>query len=293
MMDTAAMMNQMWQKDEAMATNYRMADELSKIPARGMIKQCGIMECEEDMCIMDNACGPAVITEMLCDMMSEEQKERMQITACDFSPAMCRMATKMMEQRNMKNCKVVQADMMSMPMIKDNMFNYHITNFGYPFAPDAKMAMCETMRVMKPGGMMACTTWQKVGWMDVLRKCCASMPGCPAIPEQKEMFRMMQSGNEWENPKFVEKIMKDCGFENICINSCTNTHKMPRDAYMKVFCGDMMKAVLSTMWSKEDMDMYCDQIPAAMEKCCNEMGMKDMINMEMTCMIVTAMKPCN
>lgn len=66
------------------------------------------------------------------------------------------------------NMKVCQADMEDLTQFPDNHFDLVTCCYGFMFPPNKEAAVSEAHRVLKPGGSLVATTWNKIPFMKMM-----------------------------------------------------------------------------------------------------------------------------
>jgi len=103
---------------------------------------------------LEIACGTGRVTRHLRNVISPNAK----LIASDISPDMLSIAKEKLESSDIE-WQIIDAQQLP---FDDNTFNLVICCFGYMFVPDKAKAFAEAYRVLKPGGMLLFTTWDKL-----------------------------------------------------------------------------------------------------------------------------------
>ena len=102
--------------------------------------------------ILEIACGTGRVTNHLVKSVKHDT-----ITATDLNPDMIGVAKGIVKD---KSISWMQADAMDLPFT-DRSFDLVVMQFGIMFFPDKQKGLNETYRVLKPGGKIIYTTWDK------------------------------------------------------------------------------------------------------------------------------------
>jgi ubiquinone/menaquinone biosynthesis C-methylase UbiE len=102
--------------------------------------------------ILEIACGTGRVTNHLVRSVKHDT-----IAATDLNPDMIDVAR---EKVKGKSIRWIQADAMALPFT-DSSFDLAILQFGLMFFPDKQKGLNEMYRVLKPGGQMIFTTWDR------------------------------------------------------------------------------------------------------------------------------------
>lgn len=115
---------------------------------RDTIKQLNILENSK---ILDVCCG----TGDFSIMISLETDKEIKVMGLDFSENMLSVAREKKEELKLENVEFVHGNAMSLPF-GDNTFDNVTVGFGLRNTPDYERVISEMMRVVKPGGKVAC-----------------------------------------------------------------------------------------------------------------------------------------
>lgn len=100
------------------------------------------------------ACGTGRVTRHLCKAIAETSK----LIASDISEDMLNIAK---EKTKATNIEWRIIDVEDLPF-DDNSINLVVCSFGYMLVSDKQRAFAETHRVLKPGGCLLMSTWDKL-----------------------------------------------------------------------------------------------------------------------------------
>jgi ubiquinone/menaquinone biosynthesis C-methylase UbiE len=105
--------------------------------------------------VLDLACGPGIVTAAAADRGADA-------AGLDFSPAMLALA-----RAANPSLDFHEGDAEALPLA-DEAFDAVVSNFGIHHVPRPERALAETFRVLRPGGILAFTTWaapdQNIPW---------------------------------------------------------------------------------------------------------------------------------
>jgi ubiquinone/menaquinone biosynthesis C-methylase UbiE len=125
-------------------------------------------EIKPDDCVLDIACGKGATTFPVSEKLSAEGK----IYAIDISPNMIAECKKLINHYN-KNVHFLVMDAENLKFANES-FDKVICGFGLFFLPDIEKGLSEIRRVLKPGGSLVFSSWNKeyrLKWLvDVLTK---------------------------------------------------------------------------------------------------------------------------
>ncbi len=169
--------------------------------------------------VLDCACGTGVVAITAARMGAK-------VKALDLAPALIERA-KTNAALAQTEIEFVEGDVESLPYA-DTSFDVVVSQFGHMFAPRPDVTIKEMLRVLKPGGRIAFSTWPKdhfIGLMfDIVSQYTPAPEGVPPV-------------TDWGDPAFVgERLagtVKDLNFDrnSILVPSLSPQHN--RDTFEK------------------------------------------------------------
>jgi SAM-dependent methyltransferase len=177
--------------------HFAPLEMVTMMPAAQLIKFSGV---KPGLQVLDVACGTGVVSVTAARMGAK-------VTALDLTPELL--------ERARSNSQIAgvavdwrEGDVEKLPF-NDGSFDVVLSQFGHIFAPRPALALSEMLRVLKPGGTIAFSTWppdQLVGRM--FRLTASYMPPLPPG---------ISSPVEWGDQNIVRQrlgaAVKDISFE--------------------------------------------------------------------------------
>jgi len=127
--------------------NFAPFEMLTTIPAARLVKFAGVRAGQQ---VLDVACGTGVVA-------ITAAREGAQVTGFDLTPELL--------ERARENSRIAEVqlhwregDLEKMPF-GDGAFDVILSQYGHIFAPRPSIAIAEMLRVLKPGGTIAFSTW--------------------------------------------------------------------------------------------------------------------------------------
>jgi ubiquinone/menaquinone biosynthesis C-methylase UbiE len=127
------------------------------------------------------------------------------IVSTDFSEAMHIKAKALAV--DIPNMEAKIADMQNLEDFLDGEFDVVSCSYGYMFPPDKDLAMQETFRVLKPGGILVSTTWNSVPHFDLVGDLSEQTFGTRKPPAHDPL--------SLSEPGLFEAMLSSAGFVNI------------------------------------------------------------------------------
>ena len=154
----------------------------------------------EGLRILDLASGPGEPAATLA-----KQFPSATVLSTDFSEAMHLKARAVAKE--IPNLEAHQADMQNLEAFDTDAFDVVSCSYGYMFPPDKDRAVAETFRVLKPGGILVATTWNRVPHFDLLAALAEQTFGVATPPAINPL--------SLAEPGLWEGMLAAAGFEDI------------------------------------------------------------------------------
>lgn len=129
--------------------------------------------------ILDVGCGPGTAETLLIDAYGKDLPSTARLIASDFSKGMveetnARREKILAEGNDVADCwKRLETSVMdaeNLSTIPSDSLSHVMGSLVYFMLPDPRKGLMEAKRVLKEGGVFACTSWARVDWMRFLRE---------------------------------------------------------------------------------------------------------------------------
>ncbi|KAJ7286525.1 S-adenosyl-L-methionine-dependent methyltransferase [Mycena rebaudengoi] len=181
-------------------------EAVTRIPAKAMLLQCELLPASNAV-VLDSACGSGIVANILFGAIGNDSTG-VRVECGDLTPPMVEFADKRIKLNNWNaEAKVMDAHAIPFP---DDYFTHNTINMGIQLFKDGSLALNESFRVLKSGGILAFTTWVKPGWVDTVY---AGVPGFTLPP--------VLTSDTWTSDKSLTELITTAGFKNILIKPCT------------------------------------------------------------------------
>lgn len=164
-----------------------------------------------DFALLDLATGPGEPAETIARQFPD-----CTVVATDMSPDQVAIANSKAITLPHLTCQV--ADMQDLAAFDDDSFDLVTCCYGFMFPPDIPKAVQESYRVLKPGGQLIATTWNKIAMMMVVRAVMKDILGQDPPPQPFNPMSLAEPG-------LFESMLQGAGYESIA----TSTHEYPFD----------------------------------------------------------------
>lgn len=104
--------------------------------------------------VLDLACGTGLVAHHAAALVPPDGR----VVGADINPAMLEIARSRIDD----GVEWVESSCDDLPF-DDDTFTHVICQQGFQFFPDAVAAMCETLRLLRPGGVLIATVWATPG----------------------------------------------------------------------------------------------------------------------------------
>lgn len=178
-----------------------------------------------DAQVLDVASGPGTLSLLLAPLVA-------QVTGIDFAEQMVTLARKYVSERALTNVDFHVGDAQTLPF-PDESFDAAYSMFGLIFFPDRARGLKEIVRVLRPGGTVALTSWVPFREIPVFHSMFAAMGKHLNTP----------FGGDGPPPlgsiELIEAELGAAGFANIEVTRIQHTSEAPS---LKVYWDTMVRA---------------------------------------------------
>jgi len=145
------------------------------------------------------------------------------VTGIDFTPELLAQAKEQATIADVEDIEWKEANVESLPF-EDKIFDVVLSSFGHMFAPHPLVAIKEMIRVTKPGGCIAFSTWAfELVYGKLFKAMSKHMPvnttnSIYSSSNQSEQQQQQQpSPMQWGNPDSIQKLVVDGGSSDVSI----------------------------------------------------------------------------
>lgn len=241
-----------------------------------------------DSVILDNACGPAIVTEEILFALPPSDTLPT-IHAVDISPAMIGAAcskSALAAHADRIHLAVMPAEKLTFP---DEIFSHSITNLGIFFFADAAQGAREIFRTLQPGGVAFLTIFAAFPHLELVRRAQA------AVRPDEPLFSIPVDP-AWFETAHIESVLHVAGFEDIVIEETVGHYGAPTAAGVADRLLSLFGVVYET-WSSEEKEAFEKElrriVPGALESFQRGVGVSDEVEevgIPMRTYVVTARK---
>ncbi|KFZ11558.1 hypothetical protein V501_04697 [Pseudogymnoascus sp. VKM F-4519 (FW-2642)] len=241
-----------------------------------------------DSVVLDNACGPAIVTEEILFALPVS-KPPPTIHAVDISPAMigaARSKAALAAHADRIHLAVMPAEKLTFP---DATFSHSITNLGIFFFADAAQGAREIFRTLKPGGVAFLTVFAAFPHLELVRRAQAAVR-----PDEPPFSIPVDPA--WFETAHIEGLLRSAGFEDVVIGDTVGHYGAPNADGVADRLLSLFGAVFET-WSAEEKVAFGRElrkiVPGALETFQRGVGITgevEEVGIPMRTYVVTARK---
>ncbi|KAL8725207.1 MAG: hypothetical protein Q9181_006504 [Wetmoreana brouardii] len=297
-----------------MPRRYKNAEIITGPFAKVLIERADLLEPDqEQLTVLDNACGTGVVAAALHDALDQSTKDRMELICGDLAAPMLNTVKERIETNGWPNTKGQHVDAQAglaprlwldcsinrqrtqKTRLPDEHFTHVLTNFAIMGLQEPTAALNECFRILKPGGICAFTTWAHVGWVAELRAAIATLPGPPPFPDDLTMMRSWGDGGDWHSANWIRSHLSDSqkyNFIEIDVEAVEKDPEMESPAVFVDTFSVMVPVLLKRFWSEQERKEKGDMVLPALLKHMNERyGEGKPFRMRWIANVVTAVRP--
>ena len=207
--------------------NEGLAEKITGEYAEHLLRQAKLDNLPEDdgseLVILDEACGTGIVSARLMAMLSSKSRQKLDLTMTDISKPIIEYTTRRILRESWQGAKAVQADATD-TKLPDACFTHILLSFGPMVIHDWRSAIREIHRMLRPGGVVAMSSWQEGGWLPDVTAALATDTTLPSAPDAHELLNAFSPGSQWDRPEWVTSTLsEEFGFEEIEVNSVART----------------------------------------------------------------------
>jgi ubiquinone/menaquinone biosynthesis C-methylase UbiE len=178
-----------------------------------LVRLCNISSGEN---ILDVACGTGNIAITARRMVPD-----IKVTGIDFTPELLAQAKEQAILAEVdEDIKWKEADVENLPF-EDEVFDVVLSSFGHMFAPHPEVSIKEMVRVTKPGGSIAFSTWpSEIVNGKLLKAMAKHLPAnTNSIYSDNQSEQKQQptspSPIQWGSPELIHRLILECSHDTI------------------------------------------------------------------------------
>ncbi|KAI0132901.1 S-adenosyl-L-methionine-dependent methyltransferase [Xylariales sp. AK1849] len=205
--------------------------------------------------LLDNACGMGTVGAQLQPTVDKSVLEKSRFLCADVNEQFIDVLKKRAEMKRWVNTDAVVADAQD-SKLPDRSFTHVTISHGLHVIPDPDAALKDTLRVLQPRGVFACSTMHKnnSAWVPDIRSAFLSIS-----PELKLPDPMPMAANgklEWTKPNRIEEKLREHGFEGVLVETIQQVQYMKSPEQFVDMFGMMLNWLVGVYWNEEQKEKY-------------------------------------
>ncbi|KUI74009.1 Aklanonic acid methyltransferase DnrC [Cytospora mali] len=170
--------------------------------------------------LLEQGCGMGVVAPLLNETVPKEILERSSVMCGDVSGPMIDVVKKRIEKEGWINTRAEVVDAQNSGLPAES-FTHVVSNIMYHHVPDSQAALKDSIGLLRPGGVLAFTTWhsQNGGWIPDIRSAFDALPP-DLLPEDYSFHIPMQmtSYGHWDDVNWIEQALISEGLEDVKVD---------------------------------------------------------------------------
>ncbi|KAH8819460.1 S-adenosyl-L-methionine-dependent methyltransferase [Xylogone sp. PMI_703] len=282
-------LDSLWNNPD-IALLYKSAHKVTGPFAKTLVQQSGVTAThEQPLVLLDQGSGFGAVATALHDELGRTPEKEWRLTCTDVSEPMMERLRDKIKSEGWQNIDVTYADAQKSGLPSSN-YNFVFASFVLMALPDSQAALDDCVRILKPGGTIAFTTWQKVGWIDTVNETIALLSDeLPRVSWEK--FQAGFQKGDWHDPSWLEVELKNRGLRDV--NITTDSRHIEGLTPQEMGLGVMppMKMIMALDWTEGQRQQYGEKFMPKMIEYLESRGSKEAPVWHFVANVVTARKP--
>lgn len=190
--------------------------------------QAALLGSGEGAKVLDLASGPGEPALTIARHMPEAT-----VISTDVSPDMTAKAEAAAAAAGVKNLTVQLADASELRDFGDGSVDVVTCCYGYMFPEDKQKAVEETFRVLKPGGTLVATTWDRTDILAISKDIMTAVLGKEPPPPAINPMSLAE-------PELFEAMLTKAGFKDLDVSTSTYPFNFTADKSLQVKIGTIL-----------------------------------------------------
>ncbi|KAK5179878.1 hypothetical protein LTR44_007694 [Exophiala sp. CCFEE 6388] len=274
------------------AQMYSSAEKVTGPYAKLLLEKANLDKVpdNEKLVVLDEACGTGIVSVHLMDMLGDTAQNNLELTCADFADPMVNVATKRIESSGWKNAKAIKADGMDTKLPSSH-FTHVLLNFGPMIFPDSKVGLREIYRLLRPGGTVAMSTWETLGWYPDVRAALATEPELPKMRVGEKLRELFSPEDRWDDAAFIQELVRSLGFVDVQTESVPQRSRISRNSGIMGMLNGILGQMMTKSWTKEEQEKYSERAKTAVERYMKQKYGEDEIEWDWIAVLTVAKKP--
>ncbi|KAH8880261.1 methyltransferase-like protein [Thozetella sp. PMI_491] len=198
--------------------------------------------------LLDNGCGVGIVAAALHRHIQPEVLKQSSILCGDITQDMADKVNRTAEQQGWVNTQARVIDAQS-PGLDAASLSHVTMNIGFHVVPDSEKALDESLKLLKPGGTLAFTTWHQSnqGWAPDLKAAFESFP----FEAPLTLIMQTTKWGEWADVNWIRRTLEDRGLQDVQVNVLSHLNRIESPAAFLGTFSMMIDWLMNAQWSEE------------------------------------------
>jgi len=222
--------------------------------------------------ILDNGCGPGPVMSRIIHDYGHEIPSSSPLTCADFSDGMLAQVRAAKERAGAESpwarVDVLNQNAMDLCEVADGSVSHVTAGMVYFMVPDPQKALKESLRVLRPEGVLALSAWEGSEWLDLMN----------LLPKVRPDKTMPTMPGAWTSTGGIKGEMEKAGFRDVEVHECPVTMAFQHyESFARFFSTKLPHMVALTKDMSEEevgklqalmvegMKKMCPQAPGALK----------------------------
>jgi len=219
-----------------------MAELMGDVSVQVAHRTVTLAEQKPGSIVLDNACGNGVVTLAIIDVANPSE---ITIHATDLNPKMCEVTSALAASKGWAGSVMTAAMPAEALTFDDHFFSHSFTNFVIHMSKEPEKIASNLYHTLKPGGTAIVTTWAAAAHVPATLEAHTATRG-------PDVFHAMKKGQEWKEPSYLEKVLKEAGFTDVRMEQCDSVLKISDLRRWSLIAWSFFGGMTSGGWTEED-----------------------------------------
>nr|AOC84391.1 OxaG [Penicillium oxalicum] len=242
---------------------YMIAEKITRYFTRDLIELSGLLESElSPLKLLDLACGTGVVSERLHEMLASKAPASWELICGDISAELTGHVKRKIIEEGWTNSSARVMDAQNTELATAEL-THVFAALAWTSFPDTYAALKDSLRILRPGGTLTISTWQKTEWLGVLEAAVKTIPTRLPFPTTKEFMSCMNPG--WDDENYVRGRLEEAGFVHVYSTTISKEFQISTADLYKI-AAPVIPIIVSKWWTTEQKEAHEHEILPALAK---------------------------